>query len=760
MEIRYSWGTGAADGQPREMSVPDFDTFEKTIRDNRTTIGVLPEDTKDELDAKKCRLPYIWHAFKTGAARRRRSASAGDLYYLPLDLDGVTKNGWECIREILSAYRGFAYTTASHEHPVAKGEYRIRIVLAPSRAVSPSEKQPLLQTIQSEIMSVVDLFYDGPAKWDDSVYRPAQMVFLPDERAQFWSFGGDEVDVDTLLANALVPIETPDDTEHDDLTRLVDLENIDGTTFGDLRSALWHPGMLQHAENYPTWAAMGNRLAWFKDTDHEEKVKALWIEWSTKAIKGDPEAAANKWEQLTADRTGYQSIFSLAQKAGWTNPGAERFQSAVACVDDFEDVTADDSGEVSEYLPLPPFSRDKNGQPEGNITNILMALRHPDLCGVQIRLDEFRNEIILTTPQGKLVQLRDEYYTKLHEKLESDLQFKKFQEADIKRAIRLVAYENRYDSLKEWVNALPEWDGTPRIDTFFCRHWGIYVSAYTKAVGRYWWTLLAGRALVPGIKGDMAVVLASEQGKNKSEGIRAMAPTPEHYMELDFEKPVSERVREMRGHNIIELGEMRGMNKAGVAAVRVTISTRADRNRGLYREHYDELPRRCGFIATTNSDKPLTDTEGNRRWLPMTIPDEIDGKFIAQGIADERDQLWAEAVAVFKAEGIAWENAETLAKSVLGDYEARDDVWFSCIAEWLEASSTELLELTDVSDSKNYERVPLTSKDLLVEAVGFKASQVKRGDEMKIAKIMKDLGYKKRQLQSIPGKPYHWEKRD
>ncbi|MDE9456082.1 PriCT-2 domain-containing protein, partial [Xenorhabdus bovienii] len=354
MEIRYSWGTGAADGQPREMSVPDFDTFEKTIRDNRTTIGVLPEDTKDELDAKKCRLPYIWHAFKTGAAHRRRSASAGDLYYLPLDLDGVTKNGWECIREILSAYRGFAYTTASHTHPVAKGEYRIRIILAPSRAVSPAEKQPLLQTIQSEIMSVVDLFYDGPAKWDDSVYRPAQMVFLPDERAQFWSFTGQAVDVDTLLANAPVPIEIPDDTEHDDLTRLVDLENIDGTTFGDLRSALWHPRMLQHAENYPTWAAMGNRLAWFKDTDHEDMAKALWIEWSAKADKGDPEAATNKWEQLTADRTGYQSIFSLAQKAGWTNPGAERFQSAVACVDDFEDVTGN---AVAESTPLPSFKR-------------------------------------------------------------------------------------------------------------------------------------------------------------------------------------------------------------------------------------------------------------------------------------------------------------------------------------------------------------------------------------------------------------------
>ncbi|HAT3920666.1 TPA: hypothetical protein I9Y23_004361 [Kluyvera ascorbata] len=425
--------------------------------------------------------------------------------------------------------------------------------------------------------------------------------------------------------------------------------------------------------------------------------------------------------------------------------------------DDFDDLTLQEvAGETAEYLPWPNFSRDKHDQIEGTITNVLLALRRPDLCGAQIRLDEFRDETILTTPQGKNLLLRDEYYTMLHSKLEG-LGFKKFEEAAVKRAVRLIAYENRFDSLKDWVANLPAWDGVPRIDSFFCRHWGIEANAYTHAVGRYWWTLLAGRALVPGIKGDMAVILVSQQGKNKSEGIRAMAPTPEHYMELDFGKRGEERVREMRGHNVIELGEMRGMDKRGIGDVRVTISTRADRNRGLFREHYVTLPRRCGFIGTSNSDTPLTDTEGNRRWLPMTIPDETDGKFIAQGISDERIQLWAEAVAVFKRDGIAWENAETLAKSILGDYEAKDEVWMSCVAEWLEQSQDQY-DMTADSTKKNYERVPLTSKDILIEAIGFKAPQVKRGDEMKIAATMKKLGYKKTRMQSLPGAPYHWVK--
>lgn len=422
---------------------------------------------------------------------------------------------------------------------------------------------------------------------------------------------------------------------------------------------------------------------------------------------------------------------------------------------EFEDVTVTENGEeVAEYLPWPKFTRDKNDKIEGVISNVLLALRRPDLCGVQIRHDEFRDEIILTTPKGKNIQLRDEYYTKLHSTLES-LGFKKFEEAAVKRAVRLIAYENRFDSLKDWISKLPVWDGVPRIDTFFTRHWGIAENAYTRSVGRYWWTLLAGRALVPGIKGDMAVILVSQQGKNKSEGIRAMAPTPDHYMELDFGKKGEERIREMRGHNVIELGEMRGMDKRGIGDVRVTISTRADRNRGLFREHYVTLLRRCGFIGTSNSETPLTDTEGNRRWLPMTIPDETDGKFIAQGIADEKDQLWAEAVAVFKRDGIAWERAETLAKSILGDYEVKDEVWTTSVAEWLEQ---ETVELTGDDIKLNRERVPLTSKDILIDAIGFKATQVKRGDEMRVATIMKNLGYAKDRIQTLPGKPYHWKK--
>lgn len=730
MEIRYSIGQHARDARPKPAVCESFDAFERLWLSNRRTLNVLPTDTKEQLSAKKDRLHYFWVDMLDPAVGRKK-VNAGSSYMLRFDMDGATAESWETLRELFGAYRGFAYSTASHEHPTANGEQRWRIVLAVSRPVSPSELERISPVVQQDVMDTYDLISDEPVEWDSRVYNAAWLLFGPDERARTISFNGAVVDVDEVLSRAapsdssVIRFRDPTQTNPTGTDDVADYLIANGYVTGDLIDGIKLPITCPFEDGHSSSKGEGDTSTVYllEKTSGFDRGKFVCLHNSCK----------HRSQEDFLDKIGYR-------------------------VAAFDDLTADESGgnEPAEYLPWPKFSRDKNDQIEGTITNVLLALRRPDLCGAQIRLDEFRDETILTTPQGKNLLLRDEYYTMLHSKLEG-LGFKKFEEAAVKRAVRLIAYENRFDSLKDWIANLPAWDGVPRIDTFFCRHWGIEANAYTHAVGRYWWTLLAGRALVPGIKGDMAVILISQQGKNKSEGIRAMAPTPEHYMELDFGKRGEERVREMRGHNVIELGEMRGMDKRGIGDVRVTISTRADRNRGLFREHYVTLPRRCGFIGTSNSDTPLTDTEGNRRWLPMTIPDETDGKFIAQGIADEKIQLWAEAVAVFKRDGIAWENAETLAKSILGDYEVKDEVWMSCVAEWLEQPQDQY-DMTADSTKKNYERVPLTSKDILIDAIGFKATQVKRGDEMKVATIMKKLGYKNKQLQSLPGKPRSWEK--
>lgn len=128
-------------------------------------------------------------------------------------------------------------------------------------------------------MDIVDIVYYGAVRRDSRVYNPVQTLLLPDERAEFTHFFGKAVDVDALLTAA--PVSTlvkPERGELYALEHLVSLDAIDGNTFEDLRSAMWHPILLTLAESYPSWVDMENRLACFKETDYEEQTLALWLD--------------------------------------------------------------------------------------------------------------------------------------------------------------------------------------------------------------------------------------------------------------------------------------------------------------------------------------------------------------------------------------------------------------------------------------------------------------------------------------------------
>ncbi|MBD4386271.1 hypothetical protein GUH10_31400, partial [Xanthomonas citri pv. citri] len=76
--------------------------------------------------------------------------------------------------------------------------------------------------------------------------------------------------------------EKASSTDRDDLSRAVELNGISQETFDDLREVMWHPAVLADAEpgcgKYHSWAAMGNRLAWFKGTDWEDAARQLWVD--------------------------------------------------------------------------------------------------------------------------------------------------------------------------------------------------------------------------------------------------------------------------------------------------------------------------------------------------------------------------------------------------------------------------------------------------------------------------------------------------
>ncbi|EPS8267330.1 AAA family ATPase [Salmonella enterica] len=344
MEIRYSTGQHTRDDRPVPAVCESFSRFSYTLEDLRRAIGITLDDTRAQMRAKKMGLPYIWHSMKD-VAGGRNALNAGDRDALFLDMDGCDAAAWQALRKVLAFFSCFTWSTPSHLHPTVNCEQRWRICMELDRTVTPEEYKRLGPAVESWLMDCISLLDDYAVKWDHSVYNPDHMVYGPDENAVFERFNGSPVSVDILLARS-PEITAPEKThsiDPDDLSRIVDLNGISSQTFDDLREVMWHPAVLADAEpgcgKYPCWAAMGNRLAWFKGTEWEDVARQLWIDWSI-AGGGDGTSAEHKWDsdQLTAERTGYQAVFARARKLGVANPATDRPHGSVASVDDFEDL--------------------------------------------------------------------------------------------------------------------------------------------------------------------------------------------------------------------------------------------------------------------------------------------------------------------------------------------------------------------------------------------------------------------------------------
>ncbi len=108
----------------------------------------------------------------------------------------------------------------------------------------------------------------------------------------------------------------------------------------------------------------------------------------------------------------------------------------------------------------------------------------------------------------------------------------------------MVAEDNKFDSAIDWLNSLV-WDEVPRIDTFFETYFGVEAGAYATACGRYLWSSLAGRTLVPGIQADMALVLIGGQGLRKTKAIKSLVRADDLYVEIDLSDDDADQARKM-----------------------------------------------------------------------------------------------------------------------------------------------------------------------------------------------------------------------
>ena len=139
---------------------------------------------------------------------------------------------------------------------------------------------------------------------------------------------------------------------------------------------------------------------------------------------------------------------------------------------------------------------------------------------------------------------------------------------------------------------------------------------YTKEVELLMLRQLVARAFHPGCKADSMVVLAGGQGIGKSTFARELALDERFFLD-GMSKFDEEHKRRLIGKLVVEVSELEAFNHSDMSSIKQAITAQRDNIRMPYREYAADYPRTCVFIGTTNEGAFLTDTTGNRRFLPV-----------------------------------------------------------------------------------------------------------------------------------------------
>ena len=204
--------------------------------------------------------------------------------------------------------------------------------------------------------------------------------------------------------------------------------------------------------------------------------------------------------------------------------------------------------------------------------------------------------------------------------------------------------EKKFHPVRDYIQKL-EWDGKPRVDTFWIDYLGAEDNEYTRTVTRKHMVAAVARVFKPGCKFDYVIVLSGPQGIGKSTLLNDLARG--WFCDSLQRVDTKDAYEQLRGAWIIELSELSATKKAESEAVKQFLSKREDRFRPAYGRRAQTFSRQCVFYGSTNERFFLRDRTGNRRFWPLPVSGSGSKDFM--NITDEEiGQIWAEAYTLYQ----------------------------------------------------------------------------------------------------------------
>lgn len=563
--------------------------------------------------------------------------------------------------ELLYGKAAAVYST--HKHTPEKP--RLRLVVPLSRDVNPDEYQAIGRRIAAML---------GIDKFDDTSYQPQRVMYWPScsqDGEYFFRY---------LDAPLLDPQEVLD-TYHDwtDVSswpmssRVSDVVKRTAAKQGD---PLTKPGVVGAfcRAYYPIQEAIaafvpvyepcddGNRYTYTEGSTAAGVV--LYDDKFTFSHHGTDPASGqllNAWDlvrvhkfgALDADADPTKPITSWPSHKAMMDLATEDDRVKVQLVNDRTGDALDDFEALPDD-PEPDAWKKKlkftdKGALAQSIENVVTILRYdPRLAGC-LALDEMKNSIVIVKPTP---WKKDADATQWVDADDAALRF--FLERvygiaskdKIFDAVNVVATENRFHPVKDYLNGCT-WDCVPRVETMLIDYLGAEDTEYTRTVTRKVMAAAVARIFRPGCKFDHMLTLRGAQGLGKSSFIGKLGGP--WYSDTLTTVQGKEAYEQLQGTWIMEVGELAGMRKAEVEAIKLFLSKQSDRFRPAYGRRTQEFPRQCIFVGSTNETQFLRDTTGNRRFWVVDTPNTPTKDFWTDLTPEVIKLIWAEAVEIYKA---------------------------------------------------------------------------------------------------------------
>lgn len=295
--------------------------------------------------------------------------------------------------------------------------------------------------------------------------------------------------------------------------------------------------------------------------------------------------------------------------------------------------------------------------------------------------------------------------------------------ANVQTAIITVARETPRHEAKEWLLSLPPWDGKKRLVLVPKEFLGNEETLAQRLFARFCISAVA-RVFDPGCKADCALVITGDQGLKKSTFFEVLAGR--FFSDADIDIQNKDSVLQLYRSWITEWSEIeRVTSRKAADVVKAWLSRKTDFVRLPYGISVEDFPRTSVIVGTTNKPEFLNDETGDRRFWVIEAFKEVDPALFLGW----RDQLWAEAIAAYRAGERWWltkEEDQRRDQSAKNFREA--DPWEPAVQIWL---------------VKNPMLDFVTTAEVLVGAIGMKTSEIRRDHESRVGMVMRALEWER-----------------